>query len=80
MNVIDVTGVAKSFGARQVLADVTFAIDETEKVGLIGANGCGKSTLLQILAGRDVAEQGTVLTKRGAGIGYLPRNRNWMRI
>ncbi len=71
MNVIDVTGVAKSFGARQVLADVTFAIDETEKVGLIGANGCGKSTLLQILAGRDAAEQGTVVTRRGAGIGYL---------
>ena len=73
MNVIDVTGVAKSFGARQVLADVTFAIDETEKVGLIGANGCGKSTLLQILAGRDAAEQGTVVTRRGAGIGYLPQ-------
>ncbi|RII27341.1 MAG: ABC transporter [Geobacter sp.] len=73
MNVIDVTGVAKSFGARQVLADVTFAIDETEKVGLIGANGCGKSTLLQVLAGRDGAEQGTVVTRRGACIGYLPQ-------
>ncbi|MBT0654607.1 ABC-F family ATP-binding cassette domain-containing protein [Geomobilimonas luticola] len=73
MNVIDVTGVAKSFGARQVLADVTFAIDENERVGLIGANGCGKSTLLQILAGHDTAERGTVATRRGASIGYLPQ-------
>jgi len=73
MNVIDVTGVAKSFGARQVLADVTFAIDETEKVGLIGANGCGKSTLLQILAGVDDAEGGAIAVKRAANIGYLPQ-------
>ncbi|WP_439645261.1 ATP-binding cassette domain-containing protein [Geotalea toluenoxydans] len=44
MNVIDVVGLEKSFGARKVIDHITFAIGEDEKIGLIGRNGAGKST------------------------------------
>ena len=71
MNVIDVSGLEKSFGARKVLDGVTFAVGEEEKIGLIGRNGTGKSTLLMILAGLEDHEGGTLATKRGATTGYL---------
>uniref|UniRef100_A0A831U3A3 ATP-binding cassette domain-containing protein n=1 Tax=Geobacter metallireducens TaxID=28232 RepID=A0A831U3A3_GEOME len=71
MNVIDVVGLTKSFGSRTILDGVTFAIDEEEKAGLIGVNGCGKSTLMRILAGLEERDGGTIMTRRGASIGYL---------
>jgi ATP-binding cassette subfamily F protein uup len=71
MNVIDVTGLEKHYGARTILTQVTFAVDETEKVGLIGRNGCGKSTLLRILAGLDDADRGDLSRKKGATVVYL---------
>ncbi len=71
MNVIDVIGLTKSFGSRAILDSVFFAIGEEEKVGLIGVNGCGKSTLMQILAGLEERDGGTIMTRRGASIGYL---------
>jgi len=71
MNVIDVTDLTKHYGARQLLHEVAFAVDEQEKVGLIGRNGCGKSSLLRLLAGLDDADRGTITKKRGANIVYL---------
>ena len=73
MNVIDVTGLAKSFGARQILDGAAFAIGEEEKAGLIGVNGSGKSTLMEILAGLEEREGGAIVLKRGAVVGYLPQ-------
>ncbi len=74
MNVIDVVGLEKSFGARKVLDCVTFAMGEDEKIGLIGRNGAGKSTLLMILGGLDDSEGGGVAMKRGATTGYLSQD------
>lgn len=71
MNVIDVTALEKNYGSRPILSAVTFAIDEKEKVGLIGRNGCGKSTLLKILAGLDDSDGGTLSRKRSATVVYL---------
>jgi len=71
MNVVDVVGLCKSFGSRELLDKVTFAVDEVERVGLIGANGAGKSTLLTILAGVEDSDGGTISMKRGASVGYL---------
>ena len=71
MNVVDVIGLCKSFGARELLDKVTFAVDESERVGLIGANGAGKSTLLTILAGVEDSDGGSIAMKRGATVGYL---------
>lgn len=71
MNVVDVFGLCKSFGARELLDGVSFAVDENERVGLIGANGAGKSTLLTILAGVEDSDGGSINMKRGATVGYL---------
>ncbi len=71
MNVVDVTGVGKSYADLTVLDNVNFAIDECGKVGLIGRNGSGKSTLLKIIAALDSADTGTISKKKGASIVYL---------
>jgi len=71
MNVVDITGLCKSFGSRELLDSVTFAVGEEERVGLIGANGAGKSTLLTILAGSEDHDGGSIAMKRGATVGYL---------
>ncbi|WP_432821926.1 ABC-F family ATP-binding cassette domain-containing protein [Trichloromonas sp.] len=73
MNVIDVTELQKSYGARTVLSGLTFAIAEGEKVGVIGRNGCGKSTLLRILAATEDADGGSLIRKRGLSAAYLPQ-------
>ena len=62
----------KSFGAQQVLHDVTLDIPAGQIVGLLGPNGAGKSTLMKILIGLWRADSGSVSAP--AKIGYLPEN------
>ena len=64
----------KTYGAKTLLADVSFIINEGEHVGLIGQNGTGKSSLLNILAGIDEAESGTITCSNDFRIGYLSQN------
>ncbi|MCM0082470.1 energy-dependent translational throttle protein EttA [Geomonas sp. Red32] len=74
MNVVDITNLSKSFGPRVLMDNVTFAVGEDERVGLIGANGAGKSTLLTILAGVEDRDSGSIAMKRGASVGYLSQD------
>src|SRR6202030_1979999 len=53
--------------------DLTFTIEEGERVGLVGVNGSGKSTLMRILAGAVVPDKGELQPPRGARITYLPQ-------
>src|SRR5579875_990386 len=71
MPVVSVLHLGKSYGAERIFSDVTFQIQERDRVGLIGPNGAGKSTLLNILAGREEPDEGTVSLARGTRIGYL---------
>ncbi|WP_459479687.1 ribosomal protection-like ABC-F family protein [Clostridium saccharoperbutylacetonicum] len=61
----------KYYGANMVLEDVTFDIQTSEKVGIVGENGCGKSTLLKILMGIEEHESGTISIKKNSTLGYL---------
>lgn len=71
MPVLTVSHIGKSFGAQRVFADVSFNIDEHDRIGLVGPNGAGKSTLLNILAGYEQPDEGTVMLARHARPGYL---------
>jgi ABC transport system ATP-binding/permease protein len=63
----------RSFGLRTVLQGVSFAIEEGERVGLVGLNGAGKTTLGRIVAGADQPDSGRITLRRGATVGYLPQ-------
>lgn len=63
--------IAKSFGGRTLFHDVTFRLEEYERLALVGPNGAGKTTLLNIIAGMEDADEGRVLFAKGARVGYL---------
>ena len=57
-----------------ILEDVSFAIEERMKLGLIGVNGVGKTTLLRILAQKEHLDSGRIIRKSGLRVHYLPQN------
>ena len=67
-------GVTFSYGDNLIFSDVTFQINEGERVGLVGENGAGKTTLLKLLLGQLFADGGEIVKKNGVGIGYLEQN------
>ena len=71
MIVLSAQNVAKSFGVNAVLKDVSFTIQQGDRIGLVGVNGCGKSTLMRIIAGLDTPDSGEISIVRGTRIGYL---------
>lgn len=71
MIILDVNKVSKSFGFGNILNEVSFSINEGEKIGLVGNNGTGKSTLLKIIAHIEKQDNGTISIKKDAKIEYL---------
>jgi ATP-binding cassette, subfamily F, member 3 len=69
--VVQLNGVSKSFGSHDVLRDVSFQINPSEKIGLIGSNGAGKTTLLKIISRVQEADHGSVTRKSGLQVGTL---------
>lgn len=74
MIVLSCKNIKKSFGIDEVLRDVTFNINEGDKVGLIGANGEGKSTLFKILTKESSADSGELFIDKNKSLGYLSQN------
>ena len=69
---ITISGVTKSFTQdRVVLDDVSFQIDQGERVGLLGGNGAGKTTLFKIITGELTPDTGNVTVAKGRRIGYV---------
>ncbi|MBS1601309.1 MAG: ABC-F family ATP-binding cassette domain-containing protein [Bacteroidetes bacterium] len=60
MHYVSVEGLGKSYGVKPLFRDITFHIEEGDKIALVARNGSGKSTLLKILSGKDSADSGTV--------------------
>lgn len=63
MIILDINKVSKSFGFGNILNNLSFSINEGERVAIVGNNGCGKSTLLKIIAKIEKQDSGTQ-TKR----------------
>jgi ATP-binding cassette subfamily F protein 3 len=72
--VINVNNVSVSFGGTTLFSDVSFSINENDKIALMGKNGAGKSTLLKIIAGVGQPTSGNVSGPKDAVIAYLPQH------
>ena len=74
MPLLAVSNIKKSFVERTLFEGISFEIDASDKVGLVGANGCGKTTLLNIISKRDVPDEGSVYISRDAVIGTMQQH------
>ena len=73
MNLLTAEGITHSYNDRRLFSDLSFHLNEGEKVGLIGINGTGKSTLLKIIAGLLSPDEGTVIRGNQLTLSYLPQ-------
>ncbi len=71
--IITVENLSKSYGMKVLFNDVTFGVEEGDKIGLIGVNGAGKSTFLKVLAGLDTADGGKITKSGVSRLEYLPQ-------
>ncbi|MCL9808972.1 ABC-F family ATP-binding cassette domain-containing protein [Flavobacterium luminosum] len=71
---ITVNDIAVEFGGTTLFSDVTFAINENDKIALMGKNGAGKSTLLKIVAGENKPTRGGISAPSDAVVAYLPQH------
>lgn len=74
MVILSVGGVKVEYGTDVVLSDISFSINEGDRLGVIGVNGAGKSTLLRIIAGTQQASDGSVSILGGRSVAMLEQN------
>ena len=70
---ISIDGLTVEFGVKPLFKDVSFVINERDRIALVGKNGAGKSTMLKILCGLQKPTSGTVSVPNDLTIGYLPQ-------
>lgn len=71
---LSVEKLTKSFNDKQLFEQITFGIDQGQKVALVGVNGCGKTTLLNIIAGKDAQDEGVVSFQKDIQVAYLEQS------
>ncbi len=71
---ITVDGLAVEFSGDTLFSDVSFVVNENDKIALMGKNGAGKSTMMKIIAGEQKATRGNVRAPKDAVIAYLPQH------
>ena len=75
-DVLEISGVTKSYGEKRVLTDVSLTVRRGERVAVIGPNGLGKSTLLKIATGNLDADAGTVKWGHETRVGYFAQDHH----
>ncbi len=70
---LTIADVSKSYGTRELFAEVSLFIARTDRLGLVGPNGAGKSTLFSLILGEERPDTGTIEWERGADFGFLPQ-------
>ena len=71
MTVISVSDLSLSFGAETIFKDVSFSLNENDKMGIIGINGSGKTSLFKTIIGEYIADSGEVFISKGKTVGVL---------
>lgn len=71
MALVDVNKLNKAFGIVELFNDLSFKLNNNEKLAIIGPNGCGKTTLLKMLIGQETIDAGTIIIRPKTSVGYL---------
>lgn len=74
MTALSVQNLQKYFGERALFSDLTFLVNQKDRVGLIGENGCGKTTLFRIIIGEEPADGGQIICAKETRIGYMEQH------
>src|SRR5579863_7367486 len=74
MHYVNVENLTKSYVEKPLFTDITFNIEQGDKIALVAKNGAGKTTLLNVLAGKDVADEGKIWINKEVSLSYLDQN------
>ncbi|WP_028548227.1 ABC-F family ATP-binding cassette domain-containing protein [Paenibacillus sp. UNC451MF] len=74
MNILTVEQLNKSYGEKILFDDISFQINEKQRIGLVGVNGTGKSSLLKAMAGLEPVDSGKLIHSNHFRVEYLPQN------
>ena len=73
MNYLSVENISKSFGERSLFNNLSFGINEGQKIGFVAKNGTGKTSILNILSGDESSDSGQVISRKNLKISFLPQ-------
>lgn len=71
MSILNCDNISLSYGTKEIIKNITFSLNDGEKMGIIGVNGAGKSTLLNIICGKTEPTTGTVSIRKDCTVGML---------
>ena len=71
MIILNAQEISKNYVGTEIFSDVTFEIQDNDRIGLVGRNGCGKSTIAKLIVGQDKPTTGSISLKKGTTVGYL---------
>ncbi len=74
MNILSLENVSKNYGIKPLFDNVTIGLEDSDKIGIIGANGSGKTTFLRVVAGTETPDSGRVVRAQGKTLAYLAQN------
>lgn len=74
MNVLDVQNLTLSFGENTLFSNISFSINEKEKVGFVGVNGAGKTSLFKLITGEYTADSGNCFLSKNTRLGYMEQH------
>ena len=73
MNYLSVENISKSFGEHSLFKNLSFGINEGQKIGFVAKNGTGKTSILNILSGDEPSDSGRVISRKNLKISFLPQ-------
>ena len=76
MNFLSVENLTKSFGERVLFSDVSFGIDQGQKVAIVAKNGSGKTTLLNCLMDTEQYDSGTIVFRKDIQVAFMEQSEN----
>ncbi len=77
MVVLSASGVNKSYGVNTILRDITFSVNEGDKIGVLGVNGAGKTTLFRLITGEEQPDEGELYISKQSGVAYMHQHAEY---